>query len=246
MGSETATLAQADCVELPLSQSRLQRLRAISHDLCLSEGGSHGPDHSERVLATAVVIGRTMAARQDILIPAALLHDIGRQEESRSHGRICHALRGADLAAPILQNLGYRGPDIDAICHCIRSHRYRGGHIPASLEARILFDADKLDSIGAVGIGRAFLFAGQIGAKLHNPETDPTATLPYSLEDTAYREFRVKMSRVRQQMLTPMGRELAEERHAFMQLFFDQLTRETRLCLPPFLLSGSHAQTDRL
>ena len=237
MASEaTALLHQADVIDLPISPSLLQRLRDISHGLCLSEGGSHGPDHSERVLATAVAIGRTMAARLDILIPAALLHDIGRQEESRSLGRICHARRGAELAAPIFLDLDYEAQHIEAICHCIRSHRYRGGHIPASLEARILFDADKLDSIGAVGIGRAFLFAGQIGAKLHNPGTDATATLPYSLEDTAYREFQVKMSRVRQQMLTPAGRELAEERHAFMQLFFDQLTRETHICLPTFPL----------
>lgn len=229
MASEAAPFGERDFVDSPLNQ----RLRDISHVFCGSDGGSHGPDHSERVLATAVGIGRTMAARLDVLIPAALLHDIGRQEESRSQGLICHALRGAELAAPILRELGYNAPDIEAICHCIRSHRYRGGHVPSSLEARILFDADKLDSIGAVGIGRAFLFAGQIGARLHNPEADPTATLPYSLEDTAYREFQVKMSRVRQQMLTEVGRELAEERHAFMKLFFDQLTRETRICLPP-------------
>lgn len=245
MASEAATVSEADYHDLPLSHPLLQRLRDISHDLCVSEGGSHGPDHSERVLATAVAIGRLMAARLDILIPAALLHDIGRQEESRCQGRLCHALRGAELAVPILRDLGYAAVDIEAICHCIRSHRYRGGHIPSSLEARILFDADKLDSIGAVGIGRAFLFAGQIGARLHNPEADPTATLPYSLEDTAYREFQVKMSRVRQQMLTPVGRQLAEERHAFMQLFFDQLTWETRNCLPSFPASGPHAQTDR-
>ena len=232
MASDVAHQGEVEFFDPPLPPSLLQRLRAISHGLCLSEGGSHGPDHSERVLATAVAIGRTMAARLDILVPAALLHDIGRQEESHSQGGICHARRGAEMAAPILLDIGYAAQHIEAICHCIRSHRYRGGHIPASLEARILFDADKLDSIGAVGIGRAFLFAGQIGAKLHNPGTDPTATLPYSLEDTAYREFRVKMSRVRQQMLTPVGRELAEERHAFMQLFFDQLTRETRICPP--------------
>jgi hypothetical protein len=71
-----------------------------------------------------------------------------------------------------------------------------------------------------------------IGARLHNPELDPAATLSYSLEDTAYREFRIKMSRVREQMLTPAGRRMAEERHAFMETFFNQLTRETRGFFP--------------
>ena len=218
---------------LPISEQLLTRLRQVSHALSITEGGPHGPDHSERVLTTAVAIGQEMQARLDILIPASLLHDIGRKEESLSKGQVCHALRGAELAVPILRELAYSETDIEAICHCIRSHRYRGGHIPQTLEARILFDADKLDSIGAVGIGRAFLFAGQIGARLHDPNVDCTATLPYSLEDTAYREFLVKMAKVRDQMLTAVGRTSAEERHAFMLTFFAQLTRETRIPLPP-------------
>jgi uncharacterized protein len=211
----------------PIPAELLHRLREISHSFCVAEGGSHGPDHSERVLSAAAFLGRQLQARLDVLVPAALLHDIGRREESLSRGQVCHARRGAELAAPLLRKLGYSAADCEAICHCIRSHRFRRGSAPATLEAQILFDADKLDSIGAVGIGRAFLFAGQIGARLHNPQTDPIATSPYSLEDTAYREFRIKMSRVRDQMLTVAGRRMAEERHAFMETFFNQLTRET-------------------
>ncbi|NLX18622.1 MAG: HD domain-containing protein [Desulfobulbus sp.] len=204
----------------------LDQLKSISRLYCEAEGGAHGPDHSLRVLHNATTIGRLMGARLDLLIPAALLHDIGRKDESQSLGRICHAQRGAELAAPLLENLGYSRVAVEAICHCIRTHRYRDTMQPQSLEAKILFDADKLDSIGAIGIGRAFLFAGQIGARLHNPEVNPSATLPYSLEDTAYREFVVKMSAIRDQMLTPVGRAMAEQRHAFMHTFFDQLTRE--------------------
>lgn len=216
----------------PINDELLMQLRKLSHDFCVAEGGSHGPDHSERVLQTSLSIGRRMGAQLPILTPAALLHDIGRKEESMSKGHICHARRGAELAGPLLRGLGYSDTEIAAICDCIRTHRFRGGHRPASLEAEILYDADKLDSIGAVGIGRAFLFAGQIGARLHNPELNPAVTAPYSLEDTAYREFRVKMSRVRSQMLTPVGQEMAEQRHAFMQVFFDQLTKETNGLLP--------------
>ncbi len=207
----------------------IQRLRDLSASFCLAEGGAHGPDHSERVYQQALFIGRHMRARLDILAPAALLHDIGRQKESASHGACCHARIGAEMAVPILENLGYAAEDIEAVCHCIRTHRFRGKDRPGSLEAQILFDADKLDSIGAIGIGRAFLFAGNIGARLHNPEQDPFQTRSYSLEDTAYREFRVKMSVVRTQMLTPIGRELAEERHAFMEAFFTRLSLEMGL-----------------
>jgi uncharacterized protein len=204
----------------------LAKLHQISEEYCLQEGGSHGPDHSERVFQTAMAIGRTVNARLNVLAPAALLHDIGRSRESRSRGGICHAERGAEMAAPILRDLGYDEPAVLAICHCIRAHRFRGAVRPETLEARILFDADKLDSIGAIGIGRAFLFAGQIGSRLHNAEIDPAATKSYSTEDTAYREFQVKMSRVKGRMLTSPGKRLAKRRHEFMELFFDELNRE--------------------
>jgi uncharacterized protein len=204
----------------------LAELRRISAQHCLEKDGSHGPDHTERVLQNALAIGRAMGARLDILAPAALLHDIGRSEESRSKGGVCHAEIGAELAEPLLRELGFSADDRAAVCHCIRAHRFRGGTEPESLEAKILFDADKLDSIGAVGIGRAFLFAGQIGARLHNAELDHETTAAYSGEDTAYREFQVKMSKVRSQMLTPIGREIARHRHEFMETFFAELNLE--------------------
>ena len=197
----------------------LAALRRAAQPFAEQEGGPHGLDHSERVLHTALYLGRTLGADLHILAAAALLHDIGRSEESASRGAICHARRGAELARPILQELGYESKVTHAICHAINAHRFRGSVEPETLEARILFDADKLDSIGAVGIGRAFLFAGQIGARLHNPEQDHSRTSSYSLEDSAYREFQVKLSQVKDQMLTESGRRLAQERHDFMLTF---------------------------
>jgi len=210
----------------PLGRRLTDALWKISTRYCEEEGGSHGPDHTERVYFTALAIGRTMQARLDILAAAALLHDIGRGQESESKGQVCHAMEGALMAQAILADLDFPPSDIEAITHCIKSHRFRGKEKPLSLEAKILYDADKLDSIGAVGIGRAFLFAGKIGARLHNAEIDHSRTHAYSTEDTAYREFQVKMSRVRDQMLTAPGRQLAEKRHAFMEVFFDELNRE--------------------
>jgi uncharacterized protein len=171
-------------------------------------------------------IGQQMKARLDIIAPAALLHDIGRKQESNTKGKVCHAELGAQMAEPLLKELGYSQADQAAICHCIHAHRFRSSVAPETIEAKILFDADKLDSIGAIGIGRAFLFAGQIGARLHNAEIDPASTDSYSTEDTAYREFQVKMSKVREQMLTPLGRQIAERRHAFMETFFSELHHE--------------------
>lgn len=221
--NKKGSLQSAPAIEPEL----LAALRRAAGPFAEEEGGPHGLDHSERVLHTALHLGRELGADLHVLAAAAILHDIGRSEESASRGAICHARRGAELARPILQELGYGDDAINAICHAIKAHRFRGSLTPETLEARILFDADKLDSIGAVGIGRAFLFAGQIGARLHNPELDHSRTRSYSLEDSAYREFQVKLSQVKDQMLTESGRRLAQERHDFMLVFFGQLTRET-------------------
>ncbi len=201
-------------------------LKKICHEYCRREGGAHGPDHSERVCRMALRLGKTLNADLEVLAASGLLHDIGRAKERAEKGTICHAEYGAKLAGPILERLGYRQETINKICHCIRAHRYRGACKPQSLEAKILFDADKLDSIGAIGIGRAFLFAGQIGACLHNPELDPGQTESYSRQDTAYREFQVKMKRVRGRLLTAEGAKIASERHRFMEIFFDRLNSE--------------------
>jgi uncharacterized protein len=132
------------------------------------------------------------------------------------------------MAAEFLQGQGADPKLIQAVCHCIESHRFRGKVAPASLEAKVLFDADKLDSVGAVGIGRAFLFAGEVGARLHNDDLDLAGTSPYSREDTAYREFRLKLAKVKGRLLTAEGRRLAAGRHRFMTGFFKRLNREVR------------------
>jgi uncharacterized protein len=215
--------------DYPLGVELTERLRKLADPFHDGLGGCHGPDHTERVHKTALHIGRLMDARLDVLSAAALLHDIGRRYETEEQGKICHAEKGAELAREILARLDFQAALIDEITHCVEAHRYRGEMIPETLEAKILYDADKLDSIGAIGIGRAFLFAGEMGAQLHNEsDVDILDCKPYSKEDTAYREFKFKMSKIKDRMLTPEGKRLATERHGFMEVFFERLERETK------------------
>ena len=211
---------------LPLGDELTRRLLTICHEYCEDDGGCHGPDHTERVHQTALHIGCMMEADLEVLSASALLHDIGRTEESARQGKICHAEYGAKIARKLLGELDFEAPRIEKICHCIATHRFRGTAVPESMEAKILFDADKLDSIGAIGIGRAFLFAGQVGARLHNSHLDINNTAAYSLEDTAYREFRLKLRKIKTRMLTEVGRKLAQERHEFMAIFFKRMDEE--------------------
>lgn len=188
---------------------------------------SHAWDHTERVLRLSLCIGAKEGADLGVLKIAAVLHDIGRAEEDGSHGRVCHSEAGAKLARTLLERRGLAAETITRVVHCIQTHRYRKSAVPETLEAKILFDADKLDSIGAVGVGRAFLFAGEVGARLHNKGTDLARTEPYTKDDTAYREFMVKLRHIREKMHTKEGRRIAEERHKFMVAFFDRLDKET-------------------
>ena len=112
------------------------------------------------------------------------------------------------------------------ILHCIRSHRFRGNHTPETREAQVLFDADKLDAIGAVGVARAFLFAGEVGARLHNPDVRAEETQPYSDNDTGYREFRLKLRKIKNRLITGEGKRMAEDRHRFMEEFFQRFLEE--------------------
>jgi uncharacterized protein len=188
--------------------------------------GSHDWSHVERVYNLCVRIGKKEDADIEILKLAAILHDIGREYEDESGGKICHAEKGAVLARKLLEKHDIGSEKIDRVVHCIEAHRFRGGRQPRTKEAKVLFDADKLDSIGAVGIGRAFLFAGEIGAKLHNNGIDTEKTKPYTKEDTAYREFMVKLGKVKDMMFTQEGKRIAEERDKFMADFFGRLDKE--------------------
>ena len=188
--------------------------------------GSHDWDHTLRVHRLCRRIGAAEGADLVVVEAAAYLHDIGRTHQDRSNGSLCHAEKGAAMARDLLKQCALAADRADNVIHCIAAHRFRGGEAPRSLEACVLFDADKLDAIGAVGVARAYLFAGELGARLHSPEIDVARAPAYSIDDTGYREYVVKLSKIRERMLTPTGRLLADERHRFMTGFFERFLEE--------------------
>jgi uncharacterized protein len=188
--------------------------------------GSHDWEHTERVFRLCMHIGQVERADLEVLGIAAYLHDIGRPFEDETKGAVCHAQKGAEMAEDFLAEHPVSNEQRDNIIHCIQAHRFRRKDRPETLEAKVLFDADKLDAIGAVGIARTFLFAGEVGAKIHNPHVALDKTQPYTEEDTGYREYKLKLCKIKDRMLTNEGQRLAEERHAFMETFFQRLTQE--------------------
>ncbi len=187
---------------------------------------AHDFDHVLRVLALVRRIGPAEGADMRILEVATLLHDIARADEV--HGGADHALAGAERAGPLVRSWGYTEEEASVIAAVIAAHRFRGDRRPATVEAQVLYDADKLDAIGAIGVGRAFAYAGRTGQRLWSPV--PPDARAVRLVDPAQHspsiEFAVKLSRLADSLYTPTARAIARERHAFMAAFFERLEAE--------------------
>ena len=204
----------------------LSRVREQARAQFSQAKGSHDWDHTLRVHRLCRRIGTAEGADLLVTEAAAYLQDIGRGHQDRTNGSLCHAEKGAAMAREMLRAYPLADERRENIIHCIAAHRFRRGDDPRTVEASVLFDADKLDAIGAVGVARAFLFAGELGARLHSPEVTVAQAKAYSIDDTGYREYVVKLSRIRDRILTATGRRLADARHRYMVGFFDRFIEE--------------------
>jgi len=210
----------------PDTSPAVVRARAVAKRVLDGGRGSHDWDHTLRVYRLCRDIGPREGADMEVLLVAALLHDIGRSHQDSTRGGVCHAALGAAMADDLTADLPLTPEQKANVVHCVRAHRFRKAPHPRTIEARVLFDADKLDAIGAVGIARAYQFAGEVGARLHNPNHEVRNTRAYSREDTGYREYQVKLRHIKDRMLTQAGRQVAVGRHRFMVRFFERLKEE--------------------
>ncbi len=189
----------------------------------------HDFDHVLRVLALAERLAQAEGADLEIVRAAVLLHDIARADEDEARGDD-HAQMAAEQARAILLARGIAPAQVDAVTHAIAAHRFRGEAPPQTLEAKILFDADKLDAIGAIGIARAYAISGALHQRLWS-QVPPGAVATRNqrnADHTAVAEFAVKLSQIRERVFTATARQIAQERHAFMVAFFERLEREVQ------------------
>lgn len=198
---------------------------------------AHNLDHVFRVYNLCLLISKyEKDVDSEILIPAALLHDIARVEESNDKtGEIDHAVLGSKIAEGILRKLEYEDDKIEKIKHCIVTHRFRTGNIPKTIEAKILFDSDKLDVIGASGIARTFMLAGQFGQRLNWEEsldnylennTVENGRLKDVSKHTPFIEYEIKFKKVPSKLYTAKAKEIGQKRIEFMKEYFNRLKSE--------------------
>jgi uncharacterized protein len=198
---------------------------------------AHNLDHVFRVYKLCLLLAKyEKDVDLEVLIPATLLHDIARVEESQDKtGKIDHAVLGSEIAENILRKLDYEEEKIQKIKHCIVAHRFRTGDEPKTIEAKILFDSDKLDIIGASGIARTFMLAGQFGQRLivneslgdyFNSNTVENGRLKDVSKHTPFIEYEVKFKKIPDKLYTNKAKEFGKERIKFMEDYFNKLKLE--------------------
>ncbi len=191
---------------------------------------AHDKEHIYRVLYTALdIVGAEQGADKDVLICACLLHDIGRREQFEDP-RLDHAVVGAEKARRFLMEHGFGEAAARRTAACIRTHRFRAEQPPESLEAKILFDADKLEAAGALGAARTLLYLGRTGQPLYSltPQgrvADGAGDEPPSF----FHEYRYKLEGLYGRFFTRRGAQPAHLRRAAAADFYRALLAEASL-----------------
>lgn len=220
-----------------ITRKDIQKIEKIAKKYFKGASGCHDWSHIERVRSLALRMGKSEGADLKIIETAVLLHDIGRKFEMENKGqkngvKICHAVESKKESQEILkkfQNITQK--EKENILHSIEAHRSRNTLVPETLEAKIVFDADKIDSMGAVGIGRIFLFAGGSGSScLYTGNERRLSKLgkdySFTKEDSAVLEYEIKLKHLKNKMLTKTGKKIAQERDKFMREFFATFWKE--------------------
>ena len=194
---------------------------------CMKDS-AHDREHVRRVLHTALLIaGSECDVDWDVLICSALLHDIGRPEQF-ADPTLCHATVGGEKAYRFLVSNGYSQSFAEKVRHCIVTHRFRVNCQPESLEAKILFDADKLDAVGAMGIARSLLYQGHEGIPIYTLTNDEISDGTGDEPDSFFREYRFKLEKLYDRFYTEKGKALAQQRQKAAVDFYQALLQEVR------------------
>ena len=195
--------------------------------LSCMEDSAHGKDHIYRVLYNALEIAKTEKdIDYDVLICACLLHDIGRKEQF-DNPDLCHAEVGGEKAYCFLRGNGFNPAFAEHVKKCIVSHRFRKNNPPESMEAKILFDADKLETAGAVGIARTLIYKGIVSDPLYSLLPDGTISNGENdTEPSFFHEYKYKLEKIYSNFYTARGEELAKGRQSSAVEFYNNLFRE--------------------
>lgn len=196
--------------------------------LSCMDDSAHDAEHIYRVLYNALAIAEDEpCVDYDILITACLLHDIGRREQF-ADPRLCHAAVGSEKAGRFLPEHGFGAEFAEKVSHCIATHRFRKSNQPQSIEAKILFDADKLDVTGAIGIARTLQYKADTKEPLYTLRPDGSICdgEGESASSSFFREYKFKLEKLYDRFYTSKGAAMAAQRRQIAADFYSALYRE--------------------
>lgn len=217
------------CSRMETGQLIDNTVQFVRETLKNAEGG-HDWWHIHRVWTNAKLIAQTEKADPLIVELAALLHDIADSKFHNGDEEI-----GPRTAGNYLLSQNVDAAIVEHVQQIIRHMSFKSSfdkqtfHSP---ELAIVQDADRLDAIGAIGIARAFNYGGFKGREIYNPEIEPNLNM--SKEEyknspaPSINHFYEKLLLLKDKMNTPTGRQLAEQRHLFMEAYLQQFYLECK------------------
>lgn len=189
---------------------------------------AHDELHIYRVLNNALLIAKKYKnINYDVLIISCLLHDVARPIEFMDKTK-CHAIEGGKMAYEFLINKGYDESFSEHVKQCITTHRFRSNNEPKTLEAKIVFDSDKLDVIGPIGIARTLMYNGQFNEPLYyldnNGKIDYRAN--FEAKESFLKEYNYKLKKMYKIFYTKEAKKLSKQKKKISDAFYKGLIKQ--------------------
>ncbi len=192
------------------------------------EGSGHDWWHIHRVWQMAKHIGAKEGTDMRIVELGALLHDIADWKFHNGDD-----MAGSREARRLLTEFEADADCIDRVCGIVEAVSYKGAGVTtdmATLEGKVVQDADRLDAIGAIGIARAFAYGGHTGRLLYDPAVSPvlhqTKEAYFNGKSTTLNHFYEKLLLLKDRLQTDTGKQIAEDRHRFMEEYVNRFLQE--------------------
>jgi len=193
-----------------------------------NEDTGHDYWHFIRVWKMAKKIAEAEGGDLFIIELGALLHDIADWKFNNGTNEV-----GIEKAKILLKDFGVSEEIIENVCHIIDNVSFKGAKVKnyiATIEGKIVQDADRLDAIGAIGIARAFAYGGGMGREIYNPDIKPRMHASFeeykNSKGTSINHFYEKLLLLKNMLNTKTAKKIAEKRHKFMKDYLVQFFKE--------------------
>ncbi|GGK49758.1 uncharacterized protein SAMN04490189_4120 [Pseudomonas koreensis] len=197
----------------------------LPHALEPSDDGAHDLAHLQRVWHNVRTLQAEEGGDLEVLLAAVLLHDCVAVEKN-SPLRSQASRLAATKAANVLAALDWSQSNISAVAHAIEAHSFSANITPLTLEAKLVQDADRLDSLGMLGVARTFYVAGRMGSALYDPQDPEAKHRDYNDTRFCLDHFQTKLLHLAEGFQTAAGQRLAQIRHQRLKGFMEQFKEE--------------------